>query len=98
MSGIEINIRNYTSILNGEIVLKKRKLNIKSEASEIDNFTILNDIFIKYIRESYHIEYDYAYNLDILKFDVFPKYVINYIDEYMKKELVWFYDGKELKN
>lgn len=88
MSGIEINIRNYTSILNGEIVLKKRKLNIKSEASEIDNFTILNDIFIKYIRESYHIEYDYAYNLDILKFDVFPKYVINYIDEYMKKELV----------
>lgn len=41
------------------------------------------DTIIKFINESYHIENDYAYYLDMLKFDTVPSYIINSINEFM---------------
>lgn len=43
------------------------------------------DVLIKYINESYHIENDYAYYLDMVKYETVPEYIVNAIDKYMKK-------------
>ena len=43
------------------------------------------DVLVKFINESYHIENDYAYYLDMMKFETVPEYIVNAIAEYMKK-------------
>ena len=43
------------------------------------------DVLVKYINESYHIENDYAYYLDMVKYETVPEYIVNAIDKYMKK-------------
>lgn len=43
------------------------------------------DVLIKFINESYHIENDYAYYLDMVKFETVPEYIVNAIDAYMEK-------------
>lgn len=43
------------------------------------------DVLVKFINESYHIENDYAYYLDMIKFETVPEYIVNAIDNYMKK-------------
>ena len=44
-----------------------------------------DDVLLKFIHESYHIENDYAYYLDVIKFEIIPEFIIDIIDEYMKK-------------
>ena len=43
------------------------------------------DVLVKFINESYHIENDYAYYLDMVKYETIPEYIVNAIDVYMKK-------------
>ncbi len=43
------------------------------------------DVLVKFINESYHIENDYAYYLDMVKYETVPEYIVNAIDDYMKK-------------
>lgn len=43
------------------------------------------DVLIKFINESYHIENDYAYYLDMVKYETVPEYIVDAIDDYMKK-------------
>lgn len=43
------------------------------------------DVLVKFINESYHIENDYAYYLDMIKYETVPEYIVNAIDAYMKK-------------
>ena len=43
------------------------------------------DVLVKFINESYHIENDYAYYLDMVKFETVPEYIVNAIDEYMER-------------
>lgn len=43
------------------------------------------DVLVKFINESYHIENDYAYYLDMIKYETVPEYIINAIDDYMKR-------------
>ena len=43
------------------------------------------DVLVKFINESYHIENDYAYYLDMVKFQTVPEYIVNAIDDYMEK-------------
>ena len=43
------------------------------------------DVLVKFINESYHIENDYAYYLDMVKYETVPEYIVNAIDAYMKK-------------
>lgn len=46
------------------------------------------DVLVKFINESYHIENDYAYYLDMIKYETVPEYIVNAIDAYMKKTYV----------
>jgi len=41
------------------------------------------DTLIKFINESYHIENDYAYYLDLIQFDMIPSYIVDTVDNYM---------------
>jgi len=41
------------------------------------------DALIKFINESYHIENDYVYYLDVTKFEIVPSFIIDKIDRYM---------------
>ncbi len=43
------------------------------------------DVLVKFINESYHIENDYAYYLDMVKYETVPEYIVDAIDDYMKK-------------
>lgn len=46
-----------------------------------------NSIVLKYIDEIYHIENDYIFSLDLIKFDIIPDFIINSIDEFMSSEI-----------
>lgn len=46
-----------------------------------------NSILLKYIDEIYHIENDYIFSLDLIKFDIIPDFIINSIDEFMSSEI-----------
>ena len=46
-----------------------------------------NSIVLKYIDEIYHIENDYIFSLDLIKFDIIPNFIINSIDEFMSSEI-----------
>ena len=45
-----------------------------------------DDTLIKYINESYHIENDYVYYLDMLKFETVPEFIIDKLNSYMTKK------------
>ena len=42
-----------------------------------------NSIVLKFIDEIYHIENDYIFSLDLIKFDIIPDFIINSINEFM---------------
>lgn len=46
-----------------------------------------NDVLRKYIDETYHIENDYIYSLDIRKFNVVPENYINDANEFIESEI-----------
>lgn len=46
-----------------------------------------NSIVLKYIDEICHIENDYIFSLDLIKFDIIPDFIINSIDEFMSSEI-----------
>ena len=64
------------------------KLQIFRVYLEIDNkrATMEDDILLKYIDETYHIENDYLYNLDYRKYDVVPDFIIKKCDGYIKNQ------------
>ncbi len=43
----------------------------------------IEDAYIKFIHESYHIENDHAYYLNLLEYDMVPSHIIGTIDDYM---------------
>lgn len=45
-----------------------------------------DDVLVKFINESYHIENDYAYYLDVIKYEMIPEYIIRAIDKYMMEK------------
>ena len=53
----------------------------------MSNKTPLLDEVLKYIDEIYHIENDYIFSLDLIKFDIIPDFIINSIDEFMSNEI-----------
>lgn len=46
-----------------------------------------NDVLLKYIDESFHIENDYVYMLDVRKFDIVPTHIIIQADQFIASEL-----------
>lgn len=45
-----------------------------------------DDVLLKYIDETYHIENDFLYTLDYRKFDIVPDFIMKKCDEYMKAQ------------
>ncbi len=47
-----------------------------------------DDVLLKFIDEIYHIENDYIYYLDVLKYDVIPDYIINKCNTFIEKTIL----------
>jgi len=45
-----------------------------------------DDTMMKYIDEQFHVENDYIFTLDLLKYDMVPDFIISKILEFLKKE------------
>jgi len=45
-----------------------------------------NDVLLKYIDESFHIENDYVYMLDVRRFDIVPNHIIVQADSFVATE------------
>jgi len=50
---------------------------------------IKDDVLIKFIDEVYHIENDYIYYLDFIKYDTIPTHIIEICDKFIEKQLVF---------
>jgi Fe-S cluster assembly ATPase SufC len=46
-----------------------------------------DDVLLKYIDETYHIENDLLYTLDFRQFDIVPNFILKRCDNYMKSQL-----------
>jgi hypothetical protein len=46
-----------------------------------------NDILRKYVDETYHIENDYIYSLDVRRFNIVPENYVAYADRFVNDEL-----------
>ncbi len=91
---------SYEQILNNDLPSKSLleayknetcnylKLQIFRVYLDIDNkrATIQDDVLLKHIDETYHIENDYLYNLDYRKYDVAPDFIIKKCDEYIQSQ------------
>ena len=53
-----------------------------------------DDVLVKFINESYHIENDYAYYLGVIKYEMVPEYIIKAIDKYMMEKYAHLLEGK----
>lgn len=47
----------------------------------------LDDVVLKLVDEIYHIENDYIYSLDLIKFDTIPSFIIEKIDDFINNEI-----------
>jgi hypothetical protein len=47
---------------------------------------IQDDALLKYIDEQFHVENDYMFSLDLMKYDLVPDFVIPKCLEFLKKE------------
>jgi len=46
----------------------------------------INDPLLKYIDEQFHVENDYMFDLDFMKYDLVPEFIIPKCSEYLKRE------------
>lgn len=64
------------------------KSQIFREYLEITNKrATLDDVVLKFVDEIYHIENDYIYSLDLIKFDTIPSFIIEKIDDFINNEI-----------
>lgn len=47
----------------------------------------MDEAWFKYIDETYHIENDYLHYLDILKFNIMPDYILEMVNNMIKKDM-----------
>lgn len=60
--------------------LFREYLEVSGERNKLDNN------LLKFIDEIYHIENDYIFTIDLIKFDTIPDYIIEKINEFMKEK------------
>lgn len=64
------------------------KSQIFREYLEISNKRgTLDDVVLKFVDEIYHIENDYIYSLDLIKFDTIPSFIMEKIDTFINNEI-----------
>lgn len=47
----------------------------------------LDDNLLKFIDEIYHVENDYMFTINLIKYDTIPDYIMNKIDEFMQEKI-----------
>lgn len=57
--------------------LFREYLEVSKERNQLDNY------LLKFIDEIYHIENDYIFTIDLIKFDTIPDYIMKKINEFM---------------
>jgi len=86
-----LNYINSKEILN--LYSKEKNNYIRTQLFRIyleisDNRKKLEDkTLLKFVDEIYHIENDYMFSLDLIKFDMVPDFIIDKINDFMKEEL-----------
>lgn len=86
-----LNYINSKEILN--LYNKEKNNYIRTQLFRIyikipDNKNKLEDkTLLKFVDEIYHIENDYMFSLDLIKFDMVPDFIIDKINDFMKEEL-----------
>lgn len=61
---------------------------VERDESARERMKKFNDSLRKYTDETYHIENDYLYSLDVRKFNIVPQYYIDAVNEFVAKEKV----------
>ena len=77
---------SYKTETNNYIKIQLFRVYLESSGNR-NKLTERNSIVLKYIDEIYHIENDYIFSLDLIKFDIIPDFIINSIDEFMSSEI-----------
>ncbi|MBL4932746.1 AAA family ATPase [Clostridium paridis] len=78
-------VHHYTTEENNYL-----KLQIFRQYLEISDIRdkINDDVVLKFVDNVYHIENDYTYCLNFMKYDIVPTYIIKRIDDFMELEVV----------
>lgn len=81
------NTKKLLELYNSEInnFLKLRLFRVYIQIDDVIS-KIQDDILLKFIDEIYHIENDYIYYLDFLKFDTVPTHIIDSCNKFIAKE------------
>lgn len=79
----EALLKNYEDEDNN--YLKLQIFRAYLEVKDIRN-KINDDVVLKFVDDIYHIENDFTYCLDFMKYDIVPNYIIKRINEFMEKE------------
>ena len=77
---------SYKTETNNYIKIQMFRVYLESSGNR-NKLKERNSIVLKYIDEIYHIENDYIFSLDLIKFDIIPDFIINSIDEFMSSEI-----------
>lgn len=76
---IKLYKKEHNNYLKSQLF--REYLEISNKRKELQDNTLL-----KFVDEIFHIENDYIYSLDLIKFDTIPNFIIKRIDKYMDKE------------
>lgn len=84
-------IRGYSDLNNStyEKLLILRFYVERDEAAR-DRLKKYNDVLRKYVDETFHIENDYLYSLDVRKFDIVPEEYFIYAEQFVVNEIARF--------
>lgn len=86
----DITSDNILQMYNGEInnYIKVQLFRVYLEISNNRNKIKEQDnVLLKFIDEIYHIENDYIFSLDLIKFDIIPSFIMSNIDKFMNDEI-----------
>ena len=76
-------LSEYRKEENNYIKLQLFRIYLKLSNNRVK---LKDDVLLKFVDEIYHIENDYMFSLNLIKFDIVPTYIISKIDKFMESE------------
>lgn len=80
-------LERYTKEASAYIKILILRAYTEQDSEARDRLRKHNDVLRKYVDETYHIENDYLYSLDVRRFNIVPDNYIAYADQYVTDEL-----------